>query len=89
MDCDVADVAGPDYMWAVQWFCRRNQIKHVGDALIRLMKFYIIKQKFGPNEISKEKLSFCRHYLSSSLVFVDLMGSDNCEIKFQIVVIQY
>ena len=36
----------------------------------------------GPNEILKERLSFCRHYLSS-LVLVDLMGSANGEIKIQ------
>ena len=40
------------------------------------------------NEILKEQFSFCRHYLSS-LVLVDLLGSANCEIKIQIVAIQY
>ena len=32
----------------------------------------------GPNEILKGQLSFCRHYLSS-VMFVDLLGSANCE----------
>ena len=32
------------------------------------------------NECLKGYLSFCRHYLSSVL-FVDLLGSANCEIK--------
>ena len=40
----------------------------------------------GPNEILKEQLSFCRHYLSS-LVFVNLVGStvggiSNCQKEF-------
>ena len=39
-------------------------------------------------EILKEQLSFCRHYLLS-LLHVDLSGSANCEIKFQILAIQY
>ena len=42
----------------------------------------------GPNEILKEQLSFCRHYLSS-LVLVDLMVSASCEISIQILAIQY
>ena len=40
----------------------------------------------GPNGILIEQLRFCRHYLSS-LVFVDLLESENCEIEIQIVAI--
>ena len=42
----------------------------------------------GPNEISKEPLSFAGQY-PALLVFVDLMGSATCEIKNQVAVIQY
>ena len=38
--------------------------------------------------VRKEQLSFCRHYVSS-LVFVDLTRSANCEMKIQTVAIQY
>ena len=41
----------------------------------------------GPKEILKRRSRLCRCYLSS-LVFVDLMESANCEIELQIVVIQ-
>ena len=41
----------------------------------------------GSNKSLKERLSSCRPNLLS-LVFVDLMGSADFEIKFQIVAIQ-
>ena len=40
----------------------------------------------GPNEDLKERLSSCRYYLASLMIF-NLMWSTNCEMKVQIVVI--
>ena len=37
----------------------------------------------GPNNIMKERLSFCRHLLS--LLLLDLMGSAMCEIEINVV----
>ena len=42
----------------------------------------------GPNEILNEQLNFCRHDLTS-LVYVDMMECANCEMKNQIVTVQY
>ena len=42
----------------------------------------------GPNENLKERLSSCRHY-PASLVIFDVMLSANCDINFLILVIQY
>ena len=37
---------------------------------------------FKALDILKERSRFCRHYLSS-LAFIDLMGSTNCETKIK------
>ena len=42
----------------------------------------------GPNGNLKERLSFCRYYPASLVIFI-LMLSANCEIKIQMLVIQY
>ena len=82
---------------------RTNMLKRVRLIYRRTSNYWIVSGKktsvyrgtwgsrrsaCGPNENLLERLSFCRYYPACPVIFI-LMLSVNCEIKIQMLVIQY